>query len=211
MILFFRYPSIPRLLLLVGCLLAAPPDARAATEIIATRLAPSSLSARYGSAVPVHLALPGGTYLVPTRSGVESRGAGVAADTLYGSFRTAGIVQELALAGTTAYLFAGDRGIVAVDVSDSTNLVAIGSHDHLGDIKHGAFASSSATLAATTDTDLFFFRETAPGALDLIHTSASPIISQRWYHFVIGCERRTKARIPLPDRKIPDTTQAQFA
>ena len=154
--------------MLLGCLLVVPQPARAATEIVATRLAPSSLTGLYGSAVPVHVASPGGTYVIPTRNGVEFRSTDGSRDTLYGSFRTAGVVSELAVSGSTAYLFAGNRGIVAVDLSDSTDLVAIGSHDHLGAIVHGAFAPSSATLAAATDGDLFFFRETAPGALDPI-------------------------------------------
>src|SRR5258705_3940662 len=169
----FRSSRIPDLLLLVGSLLAlAPREGRAASKIIATRLLPSSVSARYGPAVPVSAGAPGGTYLVPTRTGVEFRGASAASDTLFGTFRTAGIVEELVWTGRTAYLFAGKRGIVAVDASDSTNLIAIGSHDHLGVIRHGAFAPSSRTLAAATDEALYFFHEVAPGALDLIGTRA---------------------------------------
>ena len=152
--------------MLLGCLLVVPQPARAATEIVAARLTPSSLTGIFGSAVPVHATSSGGTYVIPTRNGVEFRGTDATRDTLYGSFRTAGVIGDLAVHGTTAYLFAGSRGIVAVDVSDSTNLVAIGGHDHLGAIQHGAFAPSSATLAAATDGDLFFFRETAAGVLD---------------------------------------------
>ncbi len=171
MILSGRSRRIPDLILLVGCFLAVlPRDARAASEIIATRLAPSSVSARYGPAVPVHPGSPGGSYLVPTETGMEYRGSGAVSDTLYGSFRTAGAVREIAWSGSTAYLLAGDRGIVAVDATDSTSLVAVGGHDHLGDLEHGAFAPSSATLAAATDATLYLFRETAPGVLDLIDT-----------------------------------------
>ncbi len=166
----FRSPRTPGHIVLLGCLLVAPSHARAATEIVATRLAPSSLSERFGSAAAVHAMSPGGTYVIPTRSGVEVRGTDAVRDTLYGSFRTAGIAQEVAVSGTTAYLFAGDRGIVALDVSDSTRPAAIQSHDHLGVIVHGAFAPGSATLAATTDADLFFFHERAPGVLDLVST-----------------------------------------
>jgi hypothetical protein len=169
----FRSSRIPDLLILVGCLLALPPrDARGAGEIIAARLSPSSLSARYGAVVPVHPGAPGGSYLVPTRTGIEFRGSDSSSDTLYGSFRTAGVVDEVAWTGRTAYLFAGDRGIVAVDTADSTNLVAIGGHDHLGVVRHGAFAPTSATLAAASDLALYFLHETSPGALDLIDTRA---------------------------------------
>ena len=173
MILSRRSSRISGLLLLVGCFLAVlPRDARAASEIIATRVAPSSVSARYGPAVSVHPGSPGGSYLVPTETGMEFRGSGAVSDTLFGSFRTAGAVREIAWSGSTAYLLAGDRGIVAVDAADSTSLVAIGGHDHLGILTHGAFARTSATLAATTDATLYLFRETAPGVLDLIDTRA---------------------------------------
>lgn len=170
-----RSLRIPDLLALVGCLLALTPrDARCASEIIAARLSPSSVSAQYGPAVAVSAGAPGGGYLAPSRTGIEFRGSGSVSDTLFGSFRTAGVVEEVAwdAARRTAYLFAGDRGIVAVDASDSTNPVAIGSHDHLGVIRHGAFAPSSATLAAASDAALYFFREAAPGALDLVGTRA---------------------------------------
>ena len=165
----FRSSRIPDLLVLVGCLLVQQPlQARGAVEIAASRLAPSSVSARYGPAVPVHVQAPGGSYIVPTTTGLEFRRSDSGSDTLLGSFRTAGIVNEAAWTGQTAYLFAGDRGIVAVDGSDSTNLVAIGSHDHLGQVQHGAFAPASATLLAATDQELIFFHESSPGALDLL-------------------------------------------
>src|SRR5207249_1082925 len=103
-----RPSPIPVLVILVGCLLAMPlQGARAASEIIATRLTPSSVSARYGPAVPVSFGAAGGTYLVPTRAGIEFRGSAGAGDTLFGSFRTAGPVGEVAWSGRTAYLFAG--------------------------------------------------------------------------------------------------------
>lgn len=109
--------------------------------------------------------------MVPTRTGIEFRGA-TTGDQLFGSFRTAGVVDEVAWTGRTAYLFAGDRGIVAVDATDSTNLAAIGGHDHLGTLEHGAFARGSATLAAASESTLYLFRETSPGNLSLLDTRA---------------------------------------
>src|SRR2546425_181978 len=167
-----RPSRIAALFLLAGTLLVAPGSTRAASEIIATRLSPSSVSAQYGAAVPVNVAPPGGTYLVPTRTGVEFRGGSGSSDTLYGSFRTAGGAREVAWSGSAAYLLAGERGIVAVSLSVPANPVAVGSHDDLGDLKHVAFARGSATLAAATGDELFFLRETAPGALDLVDTRA---------------------------------------
>src|SRR5256885_16744535 len=115
-----RSSRIPDLLLLAGCLLVLPPPpARGAAEIVAPRRAPSSLSAQYGAAIPVHTGAAGGSYLVPTGAGIEFRRSDAASDTLLGSFRTAGGVDEAAWTGRTAYLFAGDRGIVAGDRTDS--------------------------------------------------------------------------------------------
>ena len=169
----FRSSRIPDLILLVGCLLVQPPrDARGAAEIVATRLLPSARSAQYGPAVGVNVASPGGSYLVPTGTGVEFHRSAGLSDMSFGAFRTAGAVNEVAWSGQTAYLFAGDRGIVAVDVSDSTNLVAIGSHDHLGVVRHGAFAPASRTLAVASDLALSFLHETSPGVLDLLETHA---------------------------------------
>ncbi len=165
-------PRAPTILLLAAFLLiAAPNGARAASQIIAARLGASSLSAEYGSAVASRDGGVGGTYLIPTGTGIEARGSATGG-TLFGSFRTAGQIAEVAWSGRTAYLMAGDRGIVAVDASDSTNLVAIGGHDHLGAVEHGAFAGASATLAAASDSTLYFLRETAPGALSLLDTRA---------------------------------------
>lgn len=165
-------PRAPALLLLAGSLLVTAPDgARAASEIIAARLGASSLAARYGAAVPLRPGGSGGTYLIPTGAGIEARGSATG-DALFGSFRTAGVIADLAWSGSTAYLMAGDRGIVAVDPSDSTNLVAIGGHDHLGTVERGAFAGASATLAAASDSTLHFLRETAPGTLSLLDTRA---------------------------------------
>ena len=169
----FRCSRIPGLLVLVGCLFAVPPrDARASSEIVAARLAPSSVSARYGPAVRVNVSSQGALYLVPSGTGVELRRSDATSDTLLDTFRTAGVVNEVAWSGTTAYLLAGDRGIVAVDASTSSSLVAIGSHDHLGTIQHGAFAPSSGTLAAATDQTLHFFREQPllPGQLQLLQS-----------------------------------------
>lgn len=162
-----RPSRVAALFLLAGSILVAPRAGHAASEIIATRLSPSSLSAQYGAAVPVNAAPPGGTYLLPTSTGVEFRGSSGSSDTLYGLFRTAGGAREVAWSGSVAYL-AGERGIVAVNLSVPANPAAVGSHDDLVGLKHVAFARGSATLAAATDGGLFFLRETAPGALDLI-------------------------------------------
>ena len=90
-----RRPRLPTLLIVAGCLLFAAPSARGAREIIATRLNASSVSARYGRAVPLRAGGVGGSYVIPTRTRVEVRGS-AAGDALFGSFRTAGVVSEVA-------------------------------------------------------------------------------------------------------------------
>ena len=160
----------PALLLLAGSSLVAVPSlGHAASQIVATRIAPSAVTSHYGPAVPLPSAPASGTFIIPTGTGIESRALG-GGSARYGSFRTAGRIDEVASSGTTAYLFAGERGIVAVDVSDSSSLVAIGGHDHLGAIGRGAFAPGSGTLAAASDSAVYFLRELAPGSLSLIQS-----------------------------------------
>src|SRR2546422_2409669 len=134
-----RPSRIAALFLLAGTLLVAPGSTRAASEIIATRLSPLSVSAQYGAAVPVNVTPPGGTYLVPTRTGVEFRGGSGSSDTLYGSFRTAGGAREVAWSGSAAYLLAGGRGVVAVRLNVPAKPVARGSHRRPGGPKHLGF------------------------------------------------------------------------
>ena len=165
-----RSPRITGLLLLAGSLFLQPPrDARSAAGIAATPQAPSSISAHYGAPVAVRPEPTGGSYLVPTSAGIEFRWSDPSGDRLFGVFRTAGTVNEVVWSGSAAYLLAGERGIVAVDV-DTTGLVAIGSHDNLGDLRHGAFAPSSGTLAVAADHDLFFLHEQSPGNLSLLES-----------------------------------------
>ncbi|HXF58390.1 MAG TPA: hypothetical protein VN539_01030, partial [Candidatus Saccharimonadales bacterium] len=57
-------------------------------------------------------------------------------------------------------------------VAVSSSLVAIGSHDHLGIVRHGAYAPGSGTLAAATDHELSFLHEESPGVLSLLETRA---------------------------------------
>jgi len=157
--------------LLAGCLLAATtPVADALPEVVATRGLPSSISSTYGTAVPLGDPSVAGLFAIPTRWGVEIRDAVSGAGTPVGSFRTPGAVNAVAADGNTLYLFAGTRGIVAVDATNPATPAAIGSHANLGDLKLGAASPNGYGIAAATASELHFLGRDSPGAINLLAT-----------------------------------------
>jgi len=160
---------------LAGCLLLHSPIAfRAATafpqvpqapEIVAFRGAPSSLTAEYGPAVPILDDIYGNDpWLVPTGAGIEIRDTALGSTDVLGSIRTPGRVDRAAVSGDIAYLFAGDRGIVAVDVSTLSDPEAIASYSGLGPITNGAASPGGYGLVATDgDATLHFLAADAAG------------------------------------------------
>lgn len=166
---------VPVLLILVAgaSALLAPGRAPAAETVAAIRGIPSSLSARYQRAIPLGTAGPG-RYLIPTRTGFEIREASQASgDSLVATFRTEGRIDEAALSGTTVWLAAGSRGLLAVDLGVSADPVFSGSYVGLGTIRHVAVSTASGTVAAASDSALFLFRETGGASL-------SPLATHRW-------------------------------
>jgi hypothetical protein len=158
-------------LLLVGALAAAgqvlapPSPVLAEQQAIAIPGPVSSISAGYGPAIPLE-ALATGHYLIPTSTGFEVRIASHAAgDPLVATFRSAGVFPSAALAGSTAWLAAGEQGLLAVSLAVLDAPVSIGAHGGLGAVRCVAFAPSGQAVAAATDSVLHFFRETVPGAL----------------------------------------------
>ena len=87
-----------------------------------------------------------------------------------GAFRTSGAVNAVAADGNTLYLFAGTRGIVAVDITDPANPAAIGSRGDLGNLKLGAASPNGYGLATATASELHFLGRASPGALSLLAT-----------------------------------------
>lgn len=157
--------------LLAGCLLAAAPSLGGAyPEVVATRGLPSSISAGYGAAVPLGNPSVAGPYAIPTGWGFEIRDAAIGGDPPIGSFRTSGVVSALAADGATLYLFAGSRGIVAVDITDTADPIAIGSRGDLGDVTLGAASPNGYGLVAAAGSDLHFLARAAPGDMSLVAT-----------------------------------------
>lgn len=149
---------------------AGPPPAAATPKVVATRGLPSSISSEYGEAVSLGDPSVAGPYVIPTRWGIEVRDAVIGGEAPIGSFRTSGSVGAVAVDGSTAYLFAGPRGIIAVDLADQANPVAIGARADLGDVTLGAASPSGYGLAASADTVLHFLGRSTPGELSLLTT-----------------------------------------
>jgi hypothetical protein len=170
---FPRASRLPARLILVTGLLGAvlaPGSAPATGLVAAIAGVPSSLSARYGAAVDLGSVAPG-RYLIPTRTGFEIRDASQAsADSLIATFRLAGRIDEAVLLGSTAWLAAGMRGLIAVDLTNPAAPLLVGSHGGLGAIRHVAAAPASQTLVAASDSALFFFRVTGAGSLSLLES-----------------------------------------
>jgi len=161
---------LQRALFAGGLLAAAAPAARALPEVVATRGAPSSISSTYGTAVPLGDPSVAGLFAIPTGWGVEIRDASTGAAAPVGVFRTSGAVNAVAADGNTLYLFAGTKGIVAVDVSDPANPSAIGSHGDLGNLKLGAASPNGYGIAAANASELHFLGRASPGAFALLAT-----------------------------------------
>jgi hypothetical protein len=151
----------------VGCLLVAalvagasafPKTGSANPEVVALRGAPSSLSADFGPIVP----LASGIIAAPTGNGVDFVDLGQPGAPVLGRFRTAGTISKIARSGSTLFLIAGTRGVLAVGAADPAAPVAIGSIDGLGRVTVGAAASTGGVLAAF-DSTLHFLTFGASG------------------------------------------------
>lgn len=163
-----RRRALAGILVAAASIAAAPRSVSAAPEVVAARGIPSSISSEYGTAVPLGDPSVAGSYVIPTRTGIEIRDAVLGADAPIGSFRVAGVVDAVAVDGSTAYLFTGSRGIVAVDVSTPANPVAIGSHGDLGDVTLGAASPNGYGLVAAAGSTLHFLARSTPGTMSLL-------------------------------------------
>lgn len=165
-------PSVRGLgLLFLGALAAAgqagvaPSPAHSETQAIAIRGPVSSVSAGYGPAISLESLAPG-HYLIPTSTGFEVRLASHAAnDSLVAAFRSVGTFTAAALSGSTAWLAAGEQGLLAVDLAALDAPVSAGAYGGLGTVRCVGYAPAGQALAAATDSVLYLFRETAAGTL----------------------------------------------
>jgi len=139
----------------VGSLLVgAPSAALAIPQVVALRGVPSSLSAQFGPVVP--LSGSAGVAAAPTGSGADLYDLDQPGTPLLGRFRTEGAVARASVVGGTLFLFAGPRGVVAVDVSNPASPSAVGSVGDLGDVTLGAAAPSGGGVLAVAGSTLRF-------------------------------------------------------
>src|SRR5687767_8383490 len=155
----------------VGSLLVgAPLAAIASPEVVAVRGIPSSLSAEFGPVVPLG---PAGIIAAPTGGGVDFYDLSVPGVPRLGAFRPAGPVARASAAGSTVFLFAGSRGLVAVDASDPANPSAAGAIGNLGRVALGAAAPAGGGVLAAVDSTLHFLRwdpVSGTGGFDLLRS-----------------------------------------
>ena len=151
----------------VGCILVAlvaaaslfPQAASASPQVVAARVAPSALSAEFGPVVPLSPAV----VAAPTGNGVDFVDLGQPGTPVLGRFRTAGTISRIARSGSTLFLIAGNRGVLAVGAADPAAPVAIGSIDGLGRVSIGAAASTGGGVLAAFDSTLHFLTFGASG------------------------------------------------
>lgn len=188
-------------ILVAGAAIAVPVVAGASPEVVAVRGLPSSITAEYGASVPLGLPYPPGAFAITTRWGMEIRST-FSPEPL-GSFRTAGVIRSVAVHGSTAYLFAGTRGIVAVDVTDGSAPEAVGSLTDLGDVTTGAVSGDGAGIAAASERGLHFIGVPAPNAMTLrttvTHADGRVVraVAARSDSFLVASERLSPRRLFL--------------
>lgn len=187
-------------ILVAGAAVAVPVGAGASPEVVAIRGLPSSITAEYGGSVPLGPPHAPGTYAVATRWGLEIRNATSPDEAPLGLFRTSGTIRSLAVAGNTGYLFAGNRGIIAVDLSDESDPTALGSLGGAGNVTTGAVSGSGDALAIASDQGLLVVGVSGPGAMALRSTLTYSdgrlvrAIQARADSFLVASERLSPTR-----------------
>lgn len=153
---------------LLGLILSAS-GASAAPESYGSRQSPLAYTPEYGE---IAFSDPGtgtGTMVVATREGVEVRLAATPGGDPVGIYRAAGSVRGLAVRGTRAYLFQGDRGITALDLSDPSNPSVISSATPPSSVRMGAILTDGSCVAAS-DSFVHVYRLESGGDLSLAQT-----------------------------------------
>ena len=145
--------------------LAAPATLHAASKVVAHTEMPSSISAIYGRAVPLGDPSVAGLYAIPTRTGFEIRDASAPAADPIGIWRAPGRMDELTVNGSTAYVFAGSRGIAIVDITNPAQPVLIGSRIDSMPALVGAALPQGGGLVVSDGASIQVYRRTSPGDL----------------------------------------------
>jgi hypothetical protein len=150
---------------LLGLILSAT-GASAAPESFGARQSPLALAPEYGE---IAFSDPGtgtGTMVVSTREGVEVRLAASPGGDPAGIYRAPGAVRGIAVRGARAYLFQGDRGITALDLTDPSNPAVTTSATATSSVRMGAVLSDGSCVAAS-DSFVFVYRLESGGELTL--------------------------------------------
>jgi len=161
------HPLYARIALL-GLILSAA-GASAAPESLGSRQTPLAHSPEYGD---IAFSEPGtgtGTMVVSTREGVEVRLATSPGGDPVGIYRAPGSVKGIAVRGARAYLFQGDRGITALDLSDPSSPAVTASIGTPSSVRMGAILSDGSCVAAS-DSFLHVYRLESGGELTLAQT-----------------------------------------
>ena len=153
---------------LLGLILAAS-GASAAPESFGARQSPLALTPEFGEIAFSNPGTGTGTMVVATREGVEVRLAASPGGDPVGIYRAPGSVRGIAARGTRAYLFQGDRGITALDLTDPANPSVATSATAPSTLRMGAILSDGSCVAAS-DSFLFVYRLESGGGLTLAQT-----------------------------------------
>src|SRR5512138_3428704 len=190
--------------------LAVPAASHAAPKVVADPGPASSLSALYGRAVPLGDPSVAGLYAIPTGTGLEVRDAAAPAPEPVGRWRSSGSIGDLAVDGTTAYLFAGTRGVLIVDLATPATPRLIGSRVDAEPALLGASLPVGGGLVVSDGTGLRLYRRTAPASLARLSSvgyadgRAIRAIRARADSFLVASERSTPVtRLVLTLYRLP--------
>ena len=111
-----------------------------------------------------------GLYAIPTGTGLEVRDAASPGADPVGVWRSAGSIGDLAVDGTTAYLFAGTRGILAVDLATPSAPRLVGSRVDAEPALLGATLPVGGGLVVSDGAGLRLYRRSTPA--DIVFLSS---------------------------------------
>lgn len=146
---------------------AAPRAARAAEASLGARQTPLAYAPEYGEIVFSDPDRAAGTVVVGTREGAEVRLANAPGGAAAGIYRAEGVVQGIAVRGTDAILFQGDRGFTALDLTMPARPSVIASEITPRPAKMGALLADG-SCAVASDSSVYVYRRGSGGSFTLL-------------------------------------------